>query len=300
MYKMTEILSIFNQMKPTHAIELDTKINQLSKGQDFILTDKTIDSETGEVFNWAAVFDGHGSNDCIDFIRNIPPSTMNEFIATNKPIQLLYEYINNNLTCLNSSGSTMCLVKFYRERMECYNCGDSQVVVYRNGNINFISKEHNYLNKNEINRLANHVTFIPSMNIKMTNKDTLVSVYSEYIEWNEDLTRLACTQCLGHNGITGCAPDKMIIPITANDNYKVIIGSDGLWDMTMMDNKREMTELYYMDAEDIMKQTTERWLQPWKMIDLLRNDSTVHRCSYQPRQCDDISIVVVDIIPIIY
>lgn len=300
MYKMTEILSIFNQMKPTHAIDLDTKINQLSKGQDFILTDKTIDSETGEVFNWAAVFDGHGSNDCIDFIRNIPPSTMNEFIATNKPIQLLYEYINNNLTCLNSSGSTMCLVKFYRERIECYNCGDSQVVVYRNGNINFISKEHNYLNKNEINRLANDVTFIPSMNIKMTNKDTLVSVYSEYIEWNEDLTRLACTQCLGHNGITGCAPDKMIIPITANDNYKVIIGSDGLWDMTMMDNKREMTELYYMDAEDIMKQTTERWLQPWKMIDLLRNDTTVHHCTYQPRQCDDISIVVVDIIPIIY
>lgn len=287
-------------MKPTHAIDLDIKINQLSKGQDFILTDKTIDSETGEVFNWAAVFDGHGSNDCIDFIRNIPPSTMNEFIATNKPIQLLYEYINNNLTCLNSSGSTMCLVKFYRERIECYNCGDSQVVVYRNGNINFISKEHNYLNKNEINRLANDVTFIPSMNIKMTNKDTLVSVYSEYIEWNEDLTRLACTQCLGHNGITGCAPDKMIIPITANDNYKVIIGSDGLWDMTMMDNKREMTELYYMDAEDIMKQTTERWLQPWKMIDLLRNDTTVHHCTYQPRQCDDISIVVVDIIPIIY
>ena len=297
---MSEILSIFNQMKPTHAIDINTSINQLSKGQDHIITDQSIDLETGEVFNWAAVFDGHGSNECIDFIRKIPSSTMNDFIVSNTPIQLLYEYINENLKSIQSSGSTMSLVKFYRDRIECFNCGDSQIVVYRNGNIKFISKEHNYLNKNERNRLVDDVTFIPSMNIKMTNKDTLVSVYSEYIEWNEDLTRLACSQSLGHNGITGCVPDKTIIPITPNDNYKVIIGSDGLWDMTMMDNKREMTELYYMDAEDIMKQTTDRWLQPWKMIDLLRNDSKVHHCTYQPRQCDDISVVVADIIPIIY
>ena len=297
---MSEILSIFNQIKPTHAIDINTSINQLSKGQDHIITDQSIDLETGELFNWAAVFDGHGSNECIDFIRKIPSSTMNDFIVSNKPIQLLYEYINENLKSIQSSGSTMSLVKFYRDRIECFNCGDSQIVVYRNGNIKFISKEHNYLNKNERNRLVDDVTFIPSMNIKMTNKDTLVSVYSEYIEWNEDLTRLACSQSLGHNGITGCVPDKTIIPITPNDNYKVIIGSDGLWDMTMMDNKREMTELYYMDAEDIMKQTTDRWLQPWKMIDLLRNDTNVHHCTYQPRHCDDISVVVADIIPIIY
>ena len=300
MYKMSEILSIFNQMKPTHALDINTRINQLSKGQDYIITDQSIDLETGEVFNWAAVFDGHGSNECIDFIRKIPSSTMNDFIVSNTPIQLLAQHINTNLTTIQSSGSTMCLVKFYRDRIECYNCGDSQVVVYRNGNIKFISKEHNYLNKNERNRVSDDVTFIPSMNIKMTDKDTLVSVYSEYIEWNDDLTRLACSQSLGHNGVTGCAPDRTIIPIDPNDNYKVIIGSDGLWDMTMMDDKHEMTELYYMDAEDIMKQTTDRWLQTWKMQDLLNNDTKIHYCSYQPRQCDDISVVVADIIPIIY
>jgi len=55
-----------------------------------------------------------------------------------------------------------------------------------------------------------------------------------------------------------------------------------------------------MDAEDIMKQTTDRWLQTWKMQDLLNNDTKIHYCSYQPRQCDDISVVVADIIPIIY
>jgi len=300
---MAQLLSsnyLLPYSKPSHALDINTKINQLSKGQDYIITDQTIDLQTGEVFNWAAVFDGHGNNDCIDFIRKIPSSTMNEFIVSNKPIQRLANYINKNLKTTKSSGSTMCLVKIYRDRIECINCGDSQVVVYRNGNIKFVSKEHNYLNKNERNRLADDVTFIPSMNIKMIDTDSLVSVYSEYIEWNEDLTRLACSQALGHNGITGCAPDKTIIPISPNDNYKIIIGSDGLWDMVMMNDKNEMTELYYMDADDIMKQTTDRWLQQWKMQDLLNYNTTIHHCSYQPRQCDDISIVVVDIIPIIY
>jgi serine/threonine protein phosphatase PrpC len=297
---MSEIPSIFNKMKPTHALDIHTSINQLSKGQDHIVTDQTIDLETGEVFNWAAVFDGHGNNECIDFIRKIPLSTMNDFILTKTPIQSLANYINENLQYIESSGSTMCLVKFYKDRIECFNCGDSQVVVYRNGNIDFISTEHNYLNKNERNRLENDVKFLPSMNIKMIDKDTLVSVYSEYIEWNDNGVRLACSQSLGHNGITGCMPDKTIIPITLNDNYKVIIGSDGLWDMTMMNDNYEMTELYYMDAEDIMKRTIERWLQPWKMQDLLNNDTTIHHCSYKPRQCDDISVVVADIIPIIY
>jgi serine/threonine protein phosphatase PrpC len=303
---MSEILSIYNQVKPTHVVDINTKINQLSKGQDYIITDQTIDLETGEVFNWAAVFDGHGSNLCIDFIKKIPSYIMNDFIVSNKPIQSLAKYIDENLKNCEGSGSTMCLVKFYRDRIECFNCGDSQVVVFGNGNVKFISKEHNFSNKNERNRLThinnnNNVTFIPSMNIKMMDNETLVSVYSEYIEWDDDCsTRLACSQSLGHNGVTGYAPDKTIIPISPTDNYKVIIGSDGLWDMVMMNDKREMTELYYMDADDIMKQTTDRWLQQWKMQDLLNYDTTIHHCSYKPSQCDDISVVVANIIPIIY
>ena len=105
---------------------------------------------------------------------------------------------------------------------------------------------------------------------------------------------------MGHNGITGCFPDKTVIPINLNNTYKVIIGSDGLWDMVMMNNKNEMNELYYMDVHDIMRQTTERWLQNWNMRDDLNNDYSVHHCKYLPNQCDDISAVVADIIPIIY
>ena len=285
---------------PSHAVDINAKLNQLSKKQDYIITEQAIDNDTGELFNWSAVFDGHGSSDCIQFIRNIPIQTMNGFVSGNKPIENLYKYINQRLKTQVSSGSTMCLIKIYQNRIVCINCGDSQAAVYKNGKLEFITEEHSFKNEKENARLANNVTYIPSYDIEIVDDSTLISVYSEYIEWNEDYTKLACSQALGHNGITGCAPDTVVIPITPGDRYKVVIGSDGLWDMIIKENDEDILHLWGMDADAIMKQTTERWLQKWNMVDVLNNDPTIHYAKYEPYQCDDIAVVVADIVPIIY
>lgn len=285
---------------PSHAVDINAKVNQLSKKQDYIISEQSIDSETGELFNWSVVFDGHGSNDCIQFIRNIPMQTMNEFVSSNKPIENLAKYINDNLKLNVSSGSTMCLIKIYQNRIVCINCGDSQAAVYKNGKLEFITEEHSFKNEKEKTRLADNVTYIPSYDIAIRDENTLISVYSEYIEWNEDYTKLACSQALGHNGVTGCVPDTVVIPITPGDRYKVIIGSDGLWDMIIKENEEDILQLWNMDTDAIMKQTTERWLQKWNMVDVLKNDLTIHYAKYEPYQCDDIAVVVADIVPIIY
>ena len=286
---------------PSHAVDINSKINQLSKKQDYIITDQAIDKETGELFNWSVVFDGHGTDDCIRFIRNIPMDIMTDFIVSDRPIENLAKYINDNLKLRVSSGSTMCLIKIYQNRIVCINCGDSQAAIYKNGNIEFISKEHSFKNEKEKARLADNVTYIPSSDIEIRDETTLISCYSEYIEWDSDYyTKLACSQALGHNGITGCAPDTVVIPITPGDRFKVIVGSDGLWDMIIKSDEKDMLLLWGMDADAIMKQTTDRWLQTWNMIDELKNSIIVHRAKYQPYQCDDISVIVADIIPIIY
>ena len=285
---------------PSHAVDVNAKLNQLSKKQDYIICEQAIDNETGELFNWCAVFDGHGSDDCIQFIREIPITTMNNFISSKNPIENLYKYINQRLKMRVSSGSTMCLTKIYQNRIVCSNCGDSKAAIYKNGKIEFVTQEHSFQNKNEFFRLANNVTYLPSSDIEIVDDSTLVSVYSEYIRWNIDYTKLSCSQALGHNGVTGCAPDTVTISITPGDRYKVIIGSDGLWDMIIKENDKDMLQLWGMDADAIMKQTTERWLQPWNMVDVLNDDDTVRYAQYQPHQCDDIAVVVADIVPIIY
>ena len=284
---------------PSHAVDITTKLNQLSKKQDHIITEQAIDNETGELFNWCAVFDGHGSDDCIRFIRNIPMQIMTDFIVSEHPIENLAKYINDNLELRVCSGSTMCLIKIYHNRIVSINCGDSRTAIYKNGKLEFISEEHSFKNEKEKARLSNNVTYIPSSDIAIIDETTLISVYSEYIEWNVDYTKIACSQALGHNGVTGCVPDTVVIPITPGDRFKVIIGSDGLWDMVIKDSEDDMLQLWGMDADAIMKQTTERWLQTWNMMDALNNSTIIRRAKYQPHHCDDIAVVVADIIPIL-
>lgn len=288
-----------NQTNTTHTTTITSKINQLSKGQDYIYMDDIVDV-TGEKCKIAVVFDGHGENKVIDFIRSIPNEKMNQLLMVSKPVESLANYINENLlqSKIESSGSTMCMVKLFSNRIECINCGDSQVAIYKNGSLEYMSQEHNYENEKERERLKYDVTFIPASNIKMIDADTLINVYSEYIEWEFPglYTKLACTQALGHNSITGYDPEYKVIQLTENDKFKVIIGSDGLWEMIMKDDIQDVNNLYNMDANAIVEQTTNRWLQMWNMHDVLNNKKNVQG-KFTPQQCDDIAVFIADILP---
>lgn len=295
LFKETE-----NLHEDTHLLAISSLVNQLCKAQDYTYTDD-ISYILNEQCKVCIVFDGHGDNRVIDFIRAIPNNKMNELVSAANPVESLANYININFKYVNlTSGSTMCLVKIFSNRIECINCGDSQVAVYKNGALEYMNKEHNYKNEKERERLEKKVNYIPSSNIKMVECDKLISIYSEYIEWEMPIKnfKLACTQALGHNGITGYDPESVIIPLVSGDRYKVIIGSDGLWDMIMNDDEEDMKQLYSKNVDEIMFQTTNRWLQEWNMQDLLNNNPDIIQCKFEPKHCDDVAIIVADIIPI--
>jgi serine/threonine protein phosphatase PrpC len=281
---------------PSHAVDVNAKLNQLSKKQDYIICEQAIDNETGELFNWCAVFDGHGSDDCIQFIREIPITTMNNFISSKNPIENLYKYINQRLKMRVSSGSTMCLTKIYQNRIVCSNCGDSKAAIYKNGKIEFVTQEHSFQNKNEFFRLANNVTYLPSSDIEIVDDSTLVSVYSEYIRWNIDYTKLSCSQALGHNGNTGYAPDYETISYNEGDSLKIIIATDGFWDMVIKDEEEEITNLLKMQCKDLLDFAVKRWLQEWEMYTDIDAEH-YSKCCYNENQCDDVGVVTVDIVP---
>jgi serine/threonine protein phosphatase PrpC len=290
-----------NSSDTTHSLTISSSINQLCKGQDYIYIDDISDL-VNEECRVCIIFDGHGGDSVINFIRSIPNNKMNKLITKSNPIETLSKYINNNILYHNnySSGSTMCLVKIYSNRIECTNCGDSQVAILKNGKLEYMNQEHNYKNEKERERLKDKVNYIPSYNIKISSHDTLVSVYSEYIEWNtEDADlKLACTQSIGHNDITGFEPENKIIQLVAGDKYKIILGSDGLWEM-IMDDEIDIEQLYTKNANEIMKQTTDRWLQEWNMQDLLNNNTDIIKAKFTSKQCDDIAIIVADLNPIL-
>jgi len=284
----------------THTIEIDMGLAQLCKGQDQTYSGVFIDEDTGEEGKWAMVTDGHGSNTCINFLRSIKQEKLNEIIGKPTPVETMAKYINENAKIgkYESSGSTMCLVKIYKDRVLCINCGDSRVIVYKNNNPVFLSKEHNSFNLNERKRLEAcypGVKIDKTTNIKIISETKMIGIVGEYIDFPSG-TRLMGSQALGHNGNTGYAPDYETIYYDKNDSIKIIIASDGLWEMVLKDNEDEIAKIAKMPCKDLMDFAVKRWLQEWEMYRDI-NAETFVKCSFNEKQCDDVGIVTVDIVP---
>ena len=289
--------------KKSHNVLISEHVEKMYKGQDETFTGKYID-ENGEEFDWCMIADGHGYDFCIDILRNMDKQQLNSIISNSNPINMLADHINTefkNKRYNFTSGSTACLVKCHSNYIEIINCGDSQAAVFKNNELVLITEEHNWKNKSERERLQqlhnNKIKFKPSANIKVVGEHDLMGVYSEYIDY-PDKTYIACSQSLGHNGITGCSPSTSTVYFNETDRIRVIVGSDGLWDMVIKDNIEEMKMLSSMNGSDILQFAINRWLQPWNMFkegNVL--DFTI--ASYTRSQCDDIGFIVMDILPVV-
>lgn len=196
------------------------------------------------------------------------------------------------------SGATMRLVKIYKDRVLCINCGNSRVIVYKNEQNVFLSKEHNSFNLNERRRLE---AYYPSIKISKTNnikivpETKMISVIGEYIDFPSGVS-LMTSQALGHNSITGYAPDYETIYYTDKDSLKIIVASDGFWDMVLKDNDDEILKLTKMRCKDLLDFAAKRWLQEWEMFrDIYA--TMFMKCSFDAKQCDDVGIATVDMVP---
>ena len=222
----------------THVVSIGESVEQMCKLQDQSYSGNFVDDDTGEIGKWAMITDGHGTNTCIRFLREIPNDIMSRFIGTNNPVITLSKYVNNRagIRIYECSGATMCLLKVYSDRVVCFNCGDSQAAIYKNGKLEFLSVEHNWFNPREKQRLYmmyQNIRFIQGNNIEVASENKLISAYSEYACFPYSNIRLALTQAIGHCGRTGYAPDITTIHFEPNDTVNVVIGSDGFWDMLM-------------------------------------------------------------------
>lgn len=280
-------------------IKITCSVEQMDKGQDQTYSGVFRDDETGEEGQWGLITDGHGTDKCIRFLRSIPQEILNEIVGSKTPVENLAAHVNGNVTIQidESSGATMCLVKVYEDRIIVINCGDSQACVYKNGEQIFLSNEHNCLNATERQRLEKlGVRYQRSGNIEVVTERKLCGVSSQYAVFPPNLV-LATTQALGHNGRTGYAHDITAIPYESVDTVEVVIGSDGFWDMILKGDTSEMKSFASKTSDELVKFAVGRWLQEWEMY---RDKTTevFQKYAYTRNECDDVSIVKIDIFPL--
>ena len=294
-----DIINLYRQLR---SVLITEHIQQMGKGQDHCIHGSTV--YNGIYIKYAAVFDGHGSSDVINFIRNISTDKMEKIMATECPITTMFHYVNECIKLSDkSSGSTMCVARIFSKHIEIINSGDSQAIVYKNDKIEFISDSHDALNDTDLERVKKMQHFDHlnhADNIKMIDEHTLCVRDAFYIVYDNN-TCLICSQCLGHNGITGIKPDKTIINYTEEDNIRVLLGSDGLFDMIIKEKfndgylEQDLLDIIDLPGGVILNRAIKRWMQPWSVCDL-NNISEKEFHQFEKQDCDDVCLVIIDIL----
>ena len=280
-----------------HDVEIETAVEQNYKGQDQPFFGETVSGK-----RYFGIWDGHGSNSVIRELRKIMSNgKLAEIMDTLSPVQSVTDYLLENHVCSTreSSGATMNFGIIEKNLLTCTNCGDSRMFVFRNGELVFMSEDHNSKNEKERIRLGENAKYVPSYTIRMVSETELIGIPSEYILYKNE-NQLAVSQAIGHFNVTGIAPDAVPIHFDVYDEIVALSVSDGVTDMLITDKHdniidSEIQMLYRMSAEELKNKIQARWLQPWDMTSLKGEKQL--GVSYEKYDCDDVGITKVYIRP---
>lgn len=291
MTKRTNIMSQF-AFEPSHTIATDFAIQQMASGQDYVCTGTCVDADTGESFDYTMLNDGHGGDFCINYIRGMSPNEKAECIGSPDPIRALVAKIDGSgcVPLYKSSGATAVILKCYADRAEVITCGDSQAVIFKDGVVMHMTQEHNSTNQDERVRVTSSGknSFVQSSSVRLVSDTEMELLQVEYLSFPNG-SMLACTQALGHNSITGYAPASFKFVYEQGVSYKVVLASDGVFDMMISGNENDMEVLRTSTSQEICDWTVARWLQEWGYKDHTGEWKTQR---YERSHCDDVSVAV--------
>ena len=254
---------------------VDSCVKGLSKNQDIVRTGKK-----GEDYFWIVCCDGHGNNTFVDILKTLDWRTIMEQPNSYYVMQLELSRYSYNIL----SGSTLCMVKIYKDKIESVSVGDSRVLVYKNGDLEYTNTPHNYSKECEQKRLAFSATtnctvryeMFPAISTETTMKQKQLSyvTYTDKFNPNKKVT-MAMTQSIGHLNITGFAPEFKTIPYSDMDQIRVIVGTDGFFDMCLVTEstgssaeevegrEKDKQDLLRLNAEELAVKAERRWKQLW-------------------------------------
>jgi serine/threonine protein phosphatase PrpC len=249
-------------------------VNQLDKGQDFVYHGKTT---SGQKF--MVVCDGHGWGEVIKCLREI--DWVDLISKTNTPIENVNTIISS-LGVTQGDGATITIMHQIPEGIRISWLGDSTCRVYAGGREVWRSDDHNSQNQAEVERmrLANYPSEC-AWDLSVVNSSTMTMKQSNYYHLgtyrrNDVITseKINMTRALGHNN--KCSDLIQTHTIYYSDYlshifgkdikfpilWRVVIGSDGLWDMICEEDNPIMASSY-TDAYDLLNLASTRWEQKW-------------------------------------
>lgn len=287
---------------------IESCVKGLSKNQDVVRTGKK-----GEEYFWIICCDGHGNNSFVDILKALDWQEIMEHPNS-------YYYLQSKLsTCRYTinSGSTLCMVKIFEDKIECVSVGDSRVFIYKNEEMEYTNTPHLYSNEAEHRRLGSSTTVkISNVRYEMfpaiTSETSMTQKQLSYVTFSQKNTNnmnnsvvLAMTQSIGHYNITGFAPEFKTINYDSHMNHiRVIVGTDGFFDMSLVEStgtsaeeeagrEKDKQDLLQLTAEELADKAEKRWKQQWKYYyGGSRFPNLFEETAFDKSSIDDIGIAV--------
>ena len=218
--------------------------------------------------SYCFVFDGHGRNDCIEYIRTL---NMDHFATLDCPATAIEKTFQDKDFFL--SGATFALARIRENTLEVFHVGDAKAQVFLNGNMVHETIDHTFLNPQEIARTT--ATIRQDKAPFPINDHEVQMVDSPVGHWPNGES-IVPSQALGHNGISGLEPGYFKLEFDTFDIVRVVCGSDGFWDMLPPTTGT---------AKELCEEAVRRWKQHWIFGDI----KTTYGDSI-----DDVSVAILD------
>ena len=238
---------------------------------------------------YIGAFDGHGTNACIQLLR-----TLDYALIANNPLKII-DCMETDVSLYNS-GSTMNFTTIEIEDdiiVTNYNAGDSECIIFVNGQLVFESVPHTLNKPGERDRLRPFLAEfkpitgawspIPLSAIRMTVHRSDICNYKT----GESLVP---TMALGHNNMTDFIPDVHTMRFKPTDHVRIVSGSDGFWGMIVKD--LDIEELKHFTLEQLVDFAEKRWKQEWEYVGDIKKPDKYEITSFPGY--DDITVCIWD------
>ena len=286
---MASFTDVKREIIPSQAIK------QGMSRQDFAKHGKTVTEKN----TFLVVCDGHGSSQTIDYLRCVDWETI---LEDPDFIQKLMLGINKTTAGVGkrNDGSTLSVVTIIEDSLHCYWVGDSSIKIFEDGKLVFISKNHDRYNRAEIKRISENCNMrgIERENIwdiELVDDKNIKSVPAALFDFGAG-HRINMTHALGHEGRTGSHIGYTnFLATDPTKTYKVVVASDGFWDMTYPGDNDYIGHSDN-EAKELVAFADSRWRQEWIHDNTLRRIPGV---KFPEQNIDDIAVATALIKPLI-
>jgi serine/threonine protein phosphatase PrpC len=237
---------------------------------------------------YIGAFDGHGTHKCIELMREFDYAK----IAMN-PLSI-HDMIPQ--VGMFNSGSTMNFTTIQVEDeiiVTNYNAGDSECMIFVNGELVFESVTHSLNNPAEKIRirplLLDHRPTTGAW-APIPLSATRMTVHRSDIANFNTGESLVPTMALGHNNMTDFVPDIKTMRFKLTDHVRIVSGSDGFWGMIV--KKLDEDKLKILHLEDLVDFVEKRWKQEWEYAGDITKPDNIERTHFPGY--DDITVCIWD------